>query len=54
MTVVVTSHQPVTVNGAVDIDLLLSGQGIEEGMGVSIELPLAALRTNPPNGEADG
>lgn len=54
MTAVVTSHQPVTVNGAVDIDPLLSGQGIEEGTGVSIELPLAALRTNPPNGEADG
>lgn len=28
---VVTSSQPVTVNGAVDTDLLLSGQGIERG-----------------------
>lgn len=33
MTPVVTSHQPVTVNGAVNTDLLLSGQGIEEGTG---------------------
>lgn len=28
--------------------------GDKGGDGVSIELPLAGLRTNPPNGEADG
>lgn len=28
--------------------------GDEGGDGVSIELPLAGLRTNPTNGEADG
>lgn len=30
---IVTGTRPVTVNGAVDTDLVLSGQGIEEGTG---------------------
>ncbi|MEQ2164082.1 hypothetical protein GOODEAATRI_002915 [Goodea atripinnis] len=40
----VTSQKPVTVNEAVDTDLLLSGQGKEEGTGLScLSLPLGLI-----------